>query len=73
VAASAVFDQQEEEMHPLNTLIESQRRQVRHRNQAPVPTRRSATEENATYATQAKRRGRVAVAVALITSRLTGR
>ena len=34
-------------MHPLNTLIDSQRHQVRHRSGAPAPRRRSSTEEQA--------------------------
>ena len=34
-------------MHPLTTLIESQRRQVRRQPSRPTPRRKSETEENA--------------------------
>jgi hypothetical protein len=34
-------------MHPLSTLIDSQRNDVRHRSGAPAPRRRSSTEEAA--------------------------
>ena len=60
-------------MHPLNTLIQSQRHQVRHQPGRPTPRRRSETEENAIVQNRAQRRGRLAIAVALISSRLTGR
>ena len=60
-------------MHPLNTLIQSQRHQVRQQHGRPTPRRRSETEEYAIVSTRRRHRSRVAVALTLLTNRLTGR
>ena len=60
-------------MHPLHTLMQTQKRQVHQQASRPTPRRRSETEEHAIVQTRTQRRSRVAVAVALITNRLTGR
>ncbi len=53
-------------MHPLTTLIESQRRQVRRQPDRPTPRRSSETEENAIVHARARRRSLVAVLAGLI-------
>jgi hypothetical protein len=53
-------------MHPLTTLIESQRRQVRRQPSRPTPRRKSETEENAIVQGRTHRRSLVAVLAGLI-------
>ena len=53
-------------MHPLTTLIESQRRQVRRQPSRPTPRRQSETEETAIVRERTRRRGLVAVLAGLI-------
>jgi hypothetical protein len=60
-------------MHPLNTLIESQRNQLRQQRGRPTPRRRSETQEYAIVVSKRRNRSRVAVALTLLTNRLTGR
>jgi hypothetical protein len=55
---------QEEDMHPLNTLINSQRHQVRRQPGSPAPRRRSSTEEAAILAHSTGERNALALTTA---------
>jgi hypothetical protein len=51
-------------MHPLNTLIDSQRHQVRRHSGAPDPRRRSSTEEQAIVERSTRERNSLALTTA---------
>jgi hypothetical protein len=51
-------------MHPLNTLINSQRNDVRRRSGAPTPRRRSSTEEAAIVERSARERNSLTLTMA---------
>jgi len=51
-------------MHPLNTLINSQRNQVRRHDRAPAPRRRSSTEEAALLDRSTRERNALALTTA---------
>ncbi len=59
-------------MHPLHTLMQTQKG-IHAASEPAHRANSSETEENAIVQTRTQRRSRVAVAVALITNRLTGR